>query len=198
MKISEYKNNIRILTEHKLYLSALELIFQENIGLDSNRRKYEIVHNECKRRDIRIWENALEDSLIKLNIYDSERFGNSINNINRLEFMNDSEVKYNIKENSLLPESLGLRKEALMICDVSGDSMNDVNILDGDKLLVDKSANPQDGSIIIAKIEGKLYVKRLRLIEGNTWLYSENKNYLPICIDDTDFSIYGTVINKIT
>lgn len=197
MKISEYKNNIRILTEHKLYLSALELIFQENIGLDSNRRKYEIVHNECKRRDIRIWENALEDSLIKLNIYDSERFGNSINNINRLEFMNDSEVKYNIKENSLLPESLGLRKEALMICDVSGDSMNDVNILDGDKLLVDKSANPQDGSIIIAKIEGKLYVKRLRQIEGKTWLYSENKNYLPICIDDTDFSIYGTVINKI-
>lgn len=77
---------------------------------------------------------------------------------------------------------------------VSGDSMKDAGILDGDILVVDRSLPLQNNRIIIAELNGELTVKRFRQDHGQTYLVPENENFHPIQILPTDtFSIWGIV-----
>jgi hypothetical protein len=49
---------------------------------------------------------------------------------------------------------------------VSGHSMDDAGISDGDELVVDRSLTPVDGNVVIAIVDGELTIKRLRLEHG--------------------------------
>lgn len=77
---------------------------------------------------------------------------------------------------------------------VSGDSMKDAGILDGDILVVDRSLPLQNNRIIIAELNGELTVKRFRQDRGQTYLVPENENFHPIQVQPSDaFSIWGIV-----
>jgi DNA polymerase V len=81
---------------------------------------------------------------------------------------------------------------------VTGDSMIDVGIHEGDMLIVDRALEPHDGSIVIAVIDGELTVKRLRKKADELLLVAENKNYQPIAVhEETSFEIWGVVTNVI-
>jgi DNA polymerase V len=81
---------------------------------------------------------------------------------------------------------------------VSGDSMIDAGIYDGDMLLVDRSLTPKDGSVVIAVINGELTVKRLIMQRNKVALHAENKKYDPIEITpEMSFEIWGVVSNVI-
>jgi DNA polymerase V len=81
---------------------------------------------------------------------------------------------------------------------VTGDSMIDVGIHEGDMLIVDRALEPHDGSIVIAVIDGELTVKRLRKKADELLLVAENKNYQPITVhEETSFEIWGVVTNVI-
>lgn len=81
---------------------------------------------------------------------------------------------------------------------VSGDSMIDAGITEGDLLIVDRSIEPAHGKIVIAAVNGELTVKRLSLKGGITQLLPANKQYPPIVITDTlDLVIWGVVIHVI-
>ncbi|MDP4789702.1 MAG: transcriptional repressor LexA [Haliea sp.] len=68
---------------------------------------------------------------------------------------------------------------------VSGDSMQDVGILDGDLLAVHRSSEARNGDIVVARIEDEVTVKRFQrgsnrhIIE----LRAENADYAPIIVD---------------
>ncbi len=67
-------------------------------------------------------------------------------------------------------------------------------ISDGDILIVDKSIKPRDKKIIIASFLSEFSVKRLRIINKEFFLYSENPKYGPIKItNQMDFEIFGVV-----
>jgi len=75
-----------------------------------------------------------------------------------------------------------------------GDSMKDAQISEGDILVVDRSIEPKDKKIIIANFLAEFSVKRLRIINNEIYLYSENPKYSPIKITDKmDFEIFGVV-----
>lgn len=77
---------------------------------------------------------------------------------------------------------------------VTGDSMTGAGIHSGDILVVDRSVDPKEGSIIIAVINGELMVKRIRYDKHNLWLYPENQNYKPFKVTDgMDFDVWGVV-----
>lgn len=79
-----------------------------------------------------------------------------------------------------------------------GQPMCDTGILDGDLLVVDKSLTPTNNSIIIAVINGEFTVRRLKIINGESFLYSANANYKPIAIANIpDFQAWGVVIYAI-
>ncbi|MEB4590135.1 translesion error-prone DNA polymerase V autoproteolytic subunit [Candidatus Thiothrix sp. Deng01] len=82
---------------------------------------------------------------------------------------------------------------------VEGESMIGAGIHEGDLLIVDRSVDPQDGSIVIASLNGEVTVKRLR-IETNksVTLQPENPNYPCIVVKpETDFNIWGVVTSVI-
>lgn len=81
---------------------------------------------------------------------------------------------------------------------VSGDSMLGAGIHDGDLLIVDRSKEPKNGSVIIAVLNGQLNVKRLRIRRGKLSLEPENENYpvQPIT-EGMEFEVWGVVTNVI-
>lgn len=81
---------------------------------------------------------------------------------------------------------------------VSGDSMEGAKIFDGDILVVDRSVEPADGSIVVAAVYGEMVVKRLRKYPGKVELISENAAYAPILIQDADdVFIWGAVVGSV-
>jgi len=67
---------------------------------------------------------------------------------------------------------------------VTGDSMKDVGILDGDLLAVHNTQTARDGQIVVARIEDEVTVKRLKRSGQNVLkLLPENPDYEPIVVD---------------
>ncbi len=81
---------------------------------------------------------------------------------------------------------------------VSGNSMQDVGINDGDILIVDKSLDPANNKIAVCYIDGDFTVKRIKVEKDCVWLVAENPNYKPIKVtDENELIIWGIVINVI-
>jgi DNA polymerase V len=79
-----------------------------------------------------------------------------------------------------------------------GDSMIGAGIHCGDLLVVDRSLEPKDKSVVIAVIDGELTVKRIRIEKKKITLEPENKSYSVRRItEDTDFQVWGVVTNVI-
>ena len=77
---------------------------------------------------------------------------------------------------------------------VKGDSMVGAGINNADVLLVDREEEPIDNSIVVAEVNQKLVVKRLKIGYEQVMLYSENRKYSPILIQKNDeFKIWGVV-----
>jgi hypothetical protein len=96
--------------------------------------------------------------------------------------------------NEDLFDSIGIAETDLVVCDVVGDSMIGAGIKSSDLLLANSFEVPESGKIVIAEIEGKLFVKRYAVIGGVVHLFSENPNYEPIIINsEQKFRIKGVV-----
>lgn len=77
---------------------------------------------------------------------------------------------------------------------VSGCSMQDIGIEDGDLLVIDKSLPPQDGSIAVCFIDGEFTLKKIKTEKGKLWLMPANKKYSPILVtEDNHFLVWGIV-----
>jgi len=76
-----------------------------------------------------------------------------------------------------LDEYLIHNKEATYMLKVSGDSMKDAGIIDGDMVLVDRSVIPADGDIVIAEVDNKWTIKYLRKNGKKIYLEPANKKF---------------------
>ena len=74
-------------------------------------------------------------------------------------------------------------------------------ISDGDILVVDRSLSPDNGSIIIAAINGEFTVKRLKLNGKKVFLMPENPTYSPIEVNEKNkpefFGVVTYVIKRL-
>ena len=88
--------------------------------------------------------------------------------------------------------------EATFYGRVSGDSMIDAGICNGDIAVIDRSLQPMDGNVIVAFVNGEFTIKYLDLKhkeEGYIELKPANPNYSPIRIDIEDnFRVWGVVV----
>ncbi len=97
-----------------------------------------------------------------------------------------------------LNEHLIEKPAATFFVRVSGDSMKDAGIHDGDLIIVDRSKTPVNNSIVLAIVNGEFTVKRLNKKGDQIQLCPENKNYSPITIKEgMDFEVWGVVIHSI-
>lgn len=75
---------------------------------------------------------------------------------------------------------------------VKGDSMIDDGIFDGDLIAVHRSSVAENGQIVVARIDGEITVKRLKVGKHQISLLPRNPDYAPIVVaPDADFAIEG-------
>lgn len=100
----------------------------------------------------------------------------------------------NIESSLDLNQYLVKHPAATFFTRAAGHSMCSAGILDDDLLIVDRSLTPQDNSIVIVVLDGELTVKRLRFINGQTFLYPADKNYQPIPVTNNQaLQFWGVV-----
>ena len=80
---------------------------------------------------------------------------------------------------------------------VKGNSMINSGIYDGDLMIVDRSLQAASNSIVVAVVDGDFTVKRISKKGDDIYLMPDNKNYKPICINNTDSLIWGVVTHTI-
>jgi repressor LexA len=89
-----------------------------------------------------------------------------------------------------LPQELVGDGELFML-EVSGESMIDAAICDGDFVVVRREQTAENGEIVAALIDGEATVKTFRRKDGHVWLLPHNPAYEPI--DGTHATILGKV-----
>ncbi len=85
-------------------------------------------------------------------------------------------------------------KAASFFFEVEGDSMVGAGILDGDKVLVDRSLVPMHGHVVVAIIDAEFTLKRLHRVGDTIELRPDNPAYRAIQIrEGNDLQIWGVV-----
>ncbi len=81
---------------------------------------------------------------------------------------------------------------------VSGESMIDEGICEGDILVIDRSLEPTDGDLAVCCLDGEFTLKRIRLESGRIWLVPSNEMYDPILVTpERQFEVWGVVTHTI-
>jgi DNA polymerase V len=106
----------------------------------------------------------------------------------------DDYVEDRLDLNQLLVQN----KSATFFLRVKGDSMFNAGIHDGDIIVVDRSVEPVDGSVVVAVVDGELTIKRLVLCNGVAELRAENPKYAPIRFKEgQELTIWGVVTSSV-
>jgi len=102
------------------------------------------------------------------------------------------------QERISLDKELIKNKEATFFARVSGESMINAGLEDGDLIVIDRSIEPANNKIAVCFVEGEFTVKRLIVKKDRIWLKPENSSYKPIEVKDEDrLIIWGIVTNVI-
>jgi len=96
----------------------------------------------------------------------------------------------NVEDTFALPAGF-VRDPNAFILKVSGDSMVDAAILDGDLVVVKPSPDAKNGEIVVAMLDGEATVKRFYREPSRIRLQPENPSMAPIYADDV--TIVGRV-----
>jgi repressor LexA len=95
-----------------------------------------------------------------------------------------------VEEIMPLPKSL-VGGGTLFLLEVSGDSMIDAAICNGDYVVIRQQPSAENGEVVAAMLDGEATVKTYQRKDGRVWLLPHNDAYEPI--DGTHATILGKV-----
>ena len=95
-----------------------------------------------------------------------------------------------------LNEQLIRNKPATFFMRVSGNSMINAGIFDGDIVIVDRSVKPVNGKIVIAVIDGEMLIRRYERSMNKLMLVPETSKLAAIDVSEfSDFKVWGVVMH---
>jgi repressor LexA len=97
----------------------------------------------------------------------------------------------NVEDTFTLPLNFTRTNHELFILKVSGSSMIEAGILDGDLAIIEKTNISKNGDIVVALIDNEATIKRFFKEKGHIRLQPENSTMSPIVVDDC--SILGVL-----
>ena len=87
---------------------------------------------------------------------------------------------------------------ATFLFSVQGHSMQGAGILDGDKVVVDRSVQARHGHIVIAVVDGEFTLKRLYQRHNRLELHPDNPDFQPIRLTPgKQLEIWGVVVGAV-
>jgi len=97
-----------------------------------------------------------------------------------------------------LNDYLVRNKPASFMFTVKGDSMMNAGIVEGDKVIVDRSVNAKSKDIVVAVVNGEYTIKRLHKTASKVELRPENPAYQPIVFKEgSELEIWGVVVGVV-
>ncbi len=96
-----------------------------------------------------------------------------------------------------LEKVLVKNKEATFYAKVSGESMKDAGLNDGDILVIDRSEEVKNNKIAVCYVNGEFTVKRVKIEKDHVYLVPENKKYNPIKITEENELIVWRVVTYV-
>ncbi len=98
-----------------------------------------------------------------------------------------------------LNEQLIRNKPATFFMRVRGDAMTGAGIYDGDTIIVDRSIKAESGKVVVAILNGEMYIRRLEKTFNKVRLLSEDKKHATIEVDAScdELGIWGVVTYSI-
>ena len=98
-----------------------------------------------------------------------------------------------------LNEKLIRNPSSTFFAQITGSSMENAGIQDGDIIIVDKSLQPKNDSILVCSIDGEFTLKRFKKVDHETgYLMPDNPKFKPIRVSkDNNFMIWGVVTYSI-
>lgn len=91
-----------------------------------------------------------------------------------------------------LDKKFQINSPSTFVFTVSGDSMVDLGIFEGDNVIVKKCQEARSGDIVLAILDGAFTLKTLIKENGKTFLRAANKKYKDM-YPETSLSIFGVV-----
>ena len=88
------------------------------------------------------------------------------------------------------------RPSQTVLIRVKGDSMQDAGILEGDLVVVEKTASAKRGDIVVAVVDGQFTLKRLDVERGQFVLKPENKAY-PVIRPEGTLEVFGVMVGLV-
>ncbi len=196
---------------HELYKITKSILTHEQLGISKESKSLKTIYNELESRNrLDVYKDAVNDAAAE-----AVSLEDAMSGFRAVNFRNLGEIpKYELVELLLSPGKIksGLQRKDLetsessnilkalglddstFICSVAGESMIEASIFDGDTLIVDGKSNAEDGDIVVAKINGEMFVKRYIKKTGKEMFVSENKDYLPVEIkEDIEVELLGVV-----
>ncbi len=93
-----------------------------------------------------------------------------------------------------LNEQLIKNKPATFFMKVSGSSMTNAGIFNGDVVIVDKSIKASNGKTVIAVVDGEMLIRRYEQSFNKLFLVAESPRVAKIEVNEmTDFKVWGVV-----
>ena len=100
---------------------------------------------------------------------------------------------YEVPEETDLPDGFFGSAEDHFALRVRGESMVDEGIMDGDVIVVRRTATARDSQVVVALVDGEATVKRFRRQGRMIELVPANPEYQPIKAEEDRVNILGTV-----
>ncbi len=107
-----------------------------------------------------------------------------------------SAAEEELAETMSLDEWIIDNPEASYMLTVSGDSMIDAGIVEGDTVIVNRGKKPETGDIVVAEVDGDWTMKYFIKRGSKIFLRAANKNY-PDIHPETELKIGGVVASVI-
>ncbi len=85
-------------------------------------------------------------------------------------------------------------EDSTFILRVSGHSMTDAGIHDGDEVVVDRALTPTEGRVVVAVVNGELTIKYLRFRESKPVLVAGNRHFADRTFaEGEEMTVWGVV-----
>lgn len=210
MKRADFKKQVEYFSGSELYELLKKLFIQEGIGFNHNKWKIDYIYDYCQNKNPMLFSDAMADASCILSSMETGMNELKVVDIKRIDYLTkqelmdfvsqmigaakqNPEMDMNQIEKIDIMKSFGLNHNTI-ICKVTGQSMENAKIFDGDTLVVDTKISPRSGNIVVASVNSELFVKRLKRVNGTVWLLSENDEFKDLEITpDYDFRIIGVV-----
>ena len=138
----------------------------------------------------RALSNASEDSFDVSGIGDAHPAAVNIPVLGRIAAGGPILAEQQVEDVFPLPRSI-VGEGTLFLLEVSGESMIDAAICNGDYVVVRQQPTAENGEIDAAMLDGEATVKTFQRKDGQVWLLPHNVDYSPI--DGTHATILGKV-----